>query len=132
MENSGHKEKAPSAFSAIIQCKCPHCRQGNMFLTPGYKLKSFLEMPDTCKHCGLKFEIEPGFYWGAMYISYAFTVALSINTSIILWWFGGNPSIWVYAAVTGSLVILLSPFLMRYSRVLMLYLFGSVRYKPEL
>jgi uncharacterized protein (DUF983 family) len=88
-------------------------------------------MPEKCAHCGFKFEIEPGFYWGAMYISYAFTVAIAVNVSLILWWYAGNPSIWVYAAANGGLMILLSPLMLRYSRVVMLYLFGSVFFSRE-
>ncbi|MEY4912742.1 MAG: hypothetical protein RL025_569, partial [Bacteroidota bacterium] len=36
-------------------------------------------MHQDCPHCGFHFEIEPGFFWGAMYISYAFSVAVSVT-----------------------------------------------------
>ena len=126
-----HPGSPPSAITALASCKCPRCRKGNMFLSSAYDLKRFSDMPANCSHCGFKFEIEPGFFWGAMYISYAFTVAIAVNVSLILWWYAGNPSIWVYAAANGGLMILLSPLMLRYSRVVMLYLFGSVFFKRE-
>lgn len=30
-------------------------------------------MPDTCPKCGQKYFLEPGFYYGAMFISYIIT-----------------------------------------------------------
>lgn len=126
--NQNHLIKPPSAVAALVSCKCPRCRKGEMFLSPAYNLKRFSDMPANCLHCGFKFEIEPGFFWGAMYISYAFTVAIAVNVSLILWWYAGNPSIWVYAMANGGLMLALSPLMLRYSRVIMLYLFGSVSF----
>lgn len=120
--------KPPTAFSALVQCKCPRCRQGRMFSTGPYNMKRFTDMPEVCAHCGFKFEIEPGFFWGAMYISYAFSVAIAVNISLILWWYAGNPDLWVYAFANGGVMLALSPLMLRYSRVLMLYLFGSVSF----
>lgn len=45
-------------------------------------------MPDHCPECGLSFMPEPGFYYGAMYVSYALTIALSVFNFIwiyMLW-----------------------------------------------
>ena len=44
-------------------------------------------MHQDCPHCGFHFEIEPGFFWGAMYISYAFSVAVSVALGFSLIWF---------------------------------------------
>ena len=30
----------------------------------------------NCSHCNLKYEIEPGFFYGAMYVSYALAIGL--------------------------------------------------------
>lgn len=40
-----------------------------MFTDP-LKFKDPLSMHDACSSCGQKFEPEPGFYYGAMFISY--------------------------------------------------------------
>jgi len=120
--------KASTSLQAFLACKCPKCRKGNMFTHKAYQLSNFSDMPERCEVCDLRFEIEPGFFWGAMYISYAITVAISVNLSLLLWWFGGNPSIWTYAAIIGGVIIAVSPLMLRYSRVIMLYLFGSIEY----
>ena len=54
---------------------------------------SFLQLPEwgdvkkECDVCHLKYEREPGFYYGAMYVSYALGVALFVTvwTSCNIW-----------------------------------------------
>ena len=100
-----------------------------MFMHPGWQLHKATRMHETCPHCGLKFEIEPGFFWGAMYFSYAFGVALSVIFGVLAWWLFEDPAIWVYMVMIFTPLLLLSPLSMRYSRVLMLYLFGEISYR---
>ncbi len=40
-------------------------------------------MQDTCSHCGLRYQIEPSFFYGAMYVSYGLTVAIGVAAFII-------------------------------------------------
>ncbi|MDQ4141430.1 MAG: hypothetical protein M3142_13045 [Bacteroidota bacterium] len=56
----------PSAIKAILQAKCPRCRRGNMFSHSALHLTKFDKMPECCPVCQLRYEIEVGFYWGAM------------------------------------------------------------------
>src|SRR5690625_7536212 len=72
---------------SILQCKCPSCLKGKMFRYPGNPLLFKIpKMSEYCAQCKHKFEIEPGFFFGAMYVSYAFAVAEMIVCLII---FGG-------------------------------------------
>ena len=58
---------------------CPKCGQGKLFKNPNpYNFKTIADMPDNCPHCNLSFMPEPGFYYGAMFMSYVVTVALSV------------------------------------------------------
>jgi len=114
----------------MLGLRCPQCREGKMFKYPAYNVKRFDEMYEQCPVCGLYYEIEVGFYWGAMYISYGFSVALVLLVGIILYQ-AGDPSIWVYVLAVAGSVILLTPLFFRYARMLMLHLFGNVSYKPE-
>ena len=41
-------------------------------------------MPKKCPKCGQDFQIETGFYYGAMYVSYAITIALIVAVFIAL------------------------------------------------
>ena len=57
-------------ISAIFGFRCPRCEQGKMFSHRAFDFKHFLDMPDRCTTCGLQFMPEPGFYMGAMFVSY--------------------------------------------------------------
>jgi len=57
------------SLKSMWQYKCPRCRQGDIFIKP-MKLSDPLNMPLQCSHCGQKTSPEPGFYYGAMFLSY--------------------------------------------------------------
>ncbi|GAB1445885.1 MAG: DUF983 domain-containing protein [Cyclobacteriaceae bacterium] len=83
-----------------------------------------------CSNCGVTFEPEPGFYTGAMYVSYVLTLVLFVTISVVLYFLFDNPSDWVYltAIVVGA--VLFTPFSFRYSRILYLHSFGGIHYDP--
>ncbi len=118
-------------LQSVLKEKCPRCRNGNMFVSSRYAISRFTTMHSKCPNCGLYFEIEPGFYTGAMYISYVFSVAIFIITGFFLFLFMGDPGMLVYIATTLSIVIILFPLLYRYSRVIYLHLFGGVKFNPD-
>ncbi|MEO1052587.1 MAG: DUF983 domain-containing protein [Bacteroidota bacterium] len=90
-------------------------------------MSKFTVMNETCPCCQLKYEVEPGFFIGAMYISYAITVALLITFGVLLFSLG-EPKLWVYVSlVVGTLIIFL-PVIFRYSRILFLHLFGGISF----
>lgn len=117
-------------FEALLQGKCPRCRRGDIFTYPLSRISRFHQMNHSCPHCGVQFEPEPGFYQGAMYVGYAFTIAVIVAVSIVLY-FVENASEWLYISVIVGLMILLAPLNYRYSRIVYLYLFGGIKYKPE-
>ena len=88
-----------------------------------------MKMNEKCPVCGQKSEIEIGFYYGAGYVSYALTVAISVSTFIAWWVLIGistedNRIFW-WLGLNAVLLILLQPWLMRLSRVIYLYFFVS-------
>jgi hypothetical protein len=103
-----------------------------MFKYPTTKLLKFNIMNHECPHCGVRLEPEPGFYQGAMYVSYGFTIMMMVVISFILYFFAGHPSEWVYAGVVIAVMLILVPLNYRYSRVVFLYLFGGLKYDPRL
>ena len=121
----------PSALKAIIACKCPRCHQGDMFTHSAFSLRHFDDMPEHCPVCNFRYEIEVGFYWGAMYISYGLSVILLVVFGVLLYYLAGDPPLWVYIAGVSGVLLLFTTFLFRYARVLMLYWFGSVHYDPR-
>ncbi|AYA38996.1 DUF983 domain-containing protein [Hymenobacter oligotrophus] len=87
-------------------------------------------MPEACPVCKQAYEPEPGFYWGAMYFSYGFTVAIFVISGVLLYYLANDPPLWVYISVVGGVALLSTPVVFRYSRALMLYLFGGVESRP--
>ena len=102
-----------------------------MFVSAKYDLKKFDKMHKNCAHCGLNFELEPGYYTGAMYVSYAFSVAIFVIVGFSLFIFFNDPEIYVYVLTILMAIVILFPLLFRYSRVIYLHVFGGVDYKPD-
>jgi len=77
-------------------------------------------MNTACPTCGLVFEREPGYFTGAMLVSYALAVPVLGAIVIGLMTLGGLDA--VPALLTGDTAYLaLVPFIFRYSRVLWLH-----------
>jgi hypothetical protein len=89
-------------------------------------------MYDKCPHCGQNFERETGFYTGAMYFGYAISVATVLVSGFGVYHLGGNPGSEWYVGVSVVAVFLMAPLNLRYSRVLMLHIFGNISYDPDL
>jgi hypothetical protein len=87
-------------------------------------------MNEICPHCGVRLEPEPGFYQGAMFVGYAFTVAVIMAISAILY-FSGHPPARVYIWTVIGVMVLLIPINYRYSRIVYLYLFGGIRFDSQ-
>lgn len=123
-----------SKFQAVIQSKCPRCRKGNIFTgaTYGFKLQ---KMNDHCSHCNLKYEREPGYFYVAMFVSYAMTCAEIIALAVgahILGLALTFENLWNFVAVIFGGLLLLSPINFRYSRVILLHwLTPGLGYMPE-
>ena len=126
--------RKPGYLWALLHHKCARCRTGDMFLVKSsYHLRQFMKMNDKCPACGQYMEIEPGFYYGTAYVSYALTVALSVAT-FVAWWviigfsLDDNRLFW-WIGFNMTALILLQPYLMRLSRALWLSFF--VRYNTN-
>ncbi|MBK8627727.1 MAG: DUF983 domain-containing protein [Saprospiraceae bacterium] len=52
--------------------KCPRCQEGDLFVKP-FEFSKPVNMPENCPVCNQKFEPEPGFYYGSMFLSYIFS-----------------------------------------------------------
>lgn len=87
-----------STLLAMLGQKCPRCHQGHMFTHGMYNLAHYTEMPPACPVCSLSFEPEPGFYIGAMYISYAFTTGIVLLIGLLVYNLLHDPDTWVYVA----------------------------------
>ncbi|MEM1321811.1 MAG: DUF983 domain-containing protein [Bacteroidota bacterium] len=62
--------KKGSKVYSIFNFKCPRCHEGDLYKTGTWEFKKSFEMHDSCEHCSQTFMPEPGFYYGAMFLSY--------------------------------------------------------------
>ena len=123
----------PSKGLAIFKAKCPQCQSGKMYKKSAFKLNGFTEMFDTCSVCGLTFEIEPGFFWGAMYVSYGITTGMMLIVGALVFILSNHHAgFWGYIIPIFLAMFSSIPFTYRYSRVLMLYYFSPVRFNKDL
>lgn len=111
-------------IKTVVSHKCPRCSKGKMFTGKWYQLTQITTMPEYCPVCGQKTEIEPGFYYGTGYVSYALSVAFTVFTFAAWWLLIGfslkdNRLFW-WLGTNAVLLILVQPWLMRTSRVLWL------------
>lgn len=66
------EKRKHSKFYNIVSLKCPRCQQGDLFPTPTFSFRAPFKMPEQCPSCQQPYMPEPGFYYGAMFISYIF------------------------------------------------------------
>ena len=116
-----------STLKDILLTKCPQCRRESMFKYPTLHLSGMLKMHKTCPQCGQDFMPEPGFYFGAMYFSYAINVAFMVFFGIAAEVLLNPDSIFLLLACVLIPPILLSPWNFRISRAIMLYVFGGIK-----
>src|SRR5690554_4942516 len=101
---------------SIFTGTCPVCHQGEMYTEPNaYKTTKILKMNEHCSHCGIKFKIEPSFFYGAMYVSYAVGVAITTAAFIISYFFLNLNRHYIFLVITLTLIATL-PFILRVSR----------------
>ena len=121
-----------SQLEAIVKAKCPRCRRGKIFAGSLYGL-NLQKTNEHCSHCDMRFEVEPGYFYGAMYVSYTFVVGEMLNIGLITYLITGNDkSPWLYITTILLTILALTPINYRYSRVLLLHwLTPKIKYYPE-
>jgi len=120
--------KKGTKLNSIFNNKCPRCQEGDFF-TDGnaYHLKTMMHMHKTCPSCGLKYEIEPSFFQGAMYVSYGLTVAIACVLFVLSLIF---KVYFVYTLIAlGVLLVGLTPLTYRFARLIYINMF--VKYDPN-
>lgn len=120
--------KFSNKLKSIFGMKCPACLKGDLFVTKNpYRIKGLYTMPENCSCCGEKFTPEPGFYFGAMYVSYGITVGMAVAIMVSNNVFNWNMSIFNKVLLIGSCIFLSIPMLFRISRSIWINIF--VAYK---
>ena len=131
------KGDRPGYLWSILSMKCPRCRRGDMFKDQNpYKkltLSHIFNMHDNCPVCRQKYDLEPGFWYGTAYVSYAMNVAISVSTFVAWVVLIGisfkDDRIFYWLIINAFLLVVLQPWMMRISRVIYIRFF--VRYDDK-
>ncbi|GLB51580.1 hypothetical protein NBRC110019_06190 [Neptunitalea chrysea] len=116
-------------LNSIFKGTCPRCQEESMYTSKNpYQLSKTLEMHDQCSHCGQIYKIEPSFFYGAMYVSYAVSIAFSVAAFIISYFFLGSDLLTAFIAI-GVVLIAFYPIILRVSRNIWVNIF--IKYNPE-
>jgi uncharacterized protein (DUF983 family) len=108
-----------SKISNILQCNCPHCGKVSMYKTSVFNFLSFAKMNEKCTSCETNFHPEPGYYLGAMYVSYfisSFVFLITALVSMVVFEFTLTKTF----VLLGVLAVLILPYTLRVSRTIWL------------
>ncbi len=119
-----------SGLYSILTVRCPRCHEGKMFPAGTlYSPTKFMKMNKTCSSSGQSFEPEPGYYFGAMFVSYAINTAFFIAVWIALKVLVSEITTTMMVASLLIVVPGLLPITFRWARILWISIF--VRYQGE-
>lgn len=113
----------------ILRLKCPRCHQGDLFVHKNhYHLPTgFMQMNKNCPKCNQTFTPEPGFYFGAAYVSYAIGTAICIAAFLVAFFIFNLRSTGPLVTAIFAPLIVLAPLNYRYSRSIWANIF--IKYK---
>jgi uncharacterized protein (DUF983 family) len=115
-----------STIKHIFNNKCPNCSIGKVFKDKSFFFSvGFPKMNEYCGHCNYKFEKEPGYFFGAMFINYALTVGEGLITYLIAHQFFDKTFDLRIIPIISSIVLLLCFFNIRLSRMIWIYMFKN-------
>ena len=118
-----------SKLNSILTGSCPKCQHESMYLDKNpFHIASVFKMHEKCSYCGLKYQIEPSFFYGAMYVSYGLNVAVGIATFMVSYLIFNSSLKISFIAIVVILTILF-PLILRVSRNIYINIF--VGYDPK-
>ena len=120
--------KKGSKLYSIFKNKCPRCHEGDFMVNKtNYKIIKSVKMHENCTSCQFKYMIEPSFFFGAMFVTYGLTIALSVAAFIIAYGIFGLSFLNSTIAIAVT-VIAFIPITIRLSRIIWINMFIS--YSP--
>jgi hypothetical protein len=119
--------RKPSLFYTLLHAKCPRCREGNLFPPGPWYSRKFADMYPKCPCCGQTYEPEPGFYYGAMYVSFGFNTGIFLAVLVVLNFVVDEITLAMVVGMVLAIVVGLLPVTYRLSRALWINIF--VRYE---
>ncbi|WP_336065383.1 DUF983 domain-containing protein [Mesoflavibacter sp. CH_XMU1404-2] len=117
--------KKGSKLYSIITGTCPKCQEESMYEDSNpYNVSKLFSMHERCSNCNTKYKIEPSFFYGAMYVSYAVGIAFGVAAFVISYLFIGTSLKSAFIAIVGALIVFY-PVIVRLSRNIWINIFMS-------
>lgn len=88
-----------------------------MFQHKPYSFKGITSLNKNCPHCNISYQLEPSFFYGSMYVSYAIGVALAVAVYILLLLFGLGKNVLASFFVITTVIVVLAPYIYQLSKV---------------
>ena len=105
----------------VLSSTCPRCQQDKIYQGGFFNFK----MNESCSNCGFKYEKEPGYFFGAMYVSYALSIAECMAIYFAYSWIA-EESFSIYSLIPMIIaLVILMPFNMKWSRIVWIQLFNK-------
>jgi len=121
--------KKGNKLYSILTGSCPKCHQESMYQnTNPYVISQLFKMHERCSHCDTKYKIEPSFFYGSMYVSYAVGIAFASAAFVIAFLILGTSLVNTFIAIVLTLIVFL-PVIIRLSRNIWINFF--FKYEPE-
>lgn len=116
--------KGTKAYS-IFTGTCPKCHGSHMYVNKNpYVLTQTMKMHDSCGNCGFRYKVEPNFFFGAMFVSYAVSVFTGIMIFLLCYYGFKMGLLDIFIAIFAGLIILM-PAISRISRNIYINIFVS-------
>ncbi|HEY0046151.1 MAG TPA: DUF983 domain-containing protein [Flavobacterium sp.] len=121
--------KKGSKLYSILTGTCPRCHEENMYVNKNpFIIGDLMKMHEHCSRCGLKYKIEPNFFFGAMYVSYGLAIIFGmIIFAAANFVFDADIASSFISILIGLVVSM--PILTRWSRNIYINMF--INYKPD-
>ncbi len=121
--------KKGSKLYSILTGRCPKCHGESMYTDDNpYRLGKLFNMHERCSHCNTKYKIEPSFFYGAMYVSYAVGIAFAVAAFVISFLLIGASLLNTFISIIATLVVFM-PVIIRLSRNIWINFF--IKYDPR-
>ena len=115
---------------SVFTMTCPKCQETKLFENGNpYNLSKIFDMPERCSKCGQKIEMEPGFFYGAMYVSYGLSVAYLVSVFVAMYVLMDDFTTTQYLVVGVGSLFILTPYFFRLARAIWINFF--VKYDPN-
>ena len=105
---------ASQKWLALACMRCPHCCEGKIY-------QRGMTMNARCPVCDLQFEREPGYFMGALYVSYALAIVILLSGMGIVCSLWPTLDLGWAVLISAACFVPFVPVVTRYSRVIWIF-----------